>query len=203
MADHLLPGTTATRVETPRLTQQVLAAEGTDLAGPGETVLFVHGNVSSSLFWQQPLLALAETGRVRALAVDLRGYGGTDPMLIDAARGVRDWADDVAALVDTLGLERVHLVGWSMGAGVVLQYLLDHPDRVASVALVAPLSPYGFGGTAGPDGRRVHPDGTGSGAGGAHPAVVGGVAAGGTTAGGPARPPPPPPALFLAPPPPP
>src|SRR3954449_2096364 len=135
MADVLLPGIAATRLDTGRLTQSVLHPEGVDPVGPGEAVLFVHGNVSSSLFWQQPLLALAESGRVRALAVDLRGYGDTDPLPIDARRGVRDWADDVAALVDTLGLSHVHLVGWSMGAGVVLQYLLDHPDRVASVAL--------------------------------------------------------------------
>ena len=137
MADHLLPGITATRVETPRLTQQVLAAEGTPLSGPGDAVLFVHGNVSSSLFWQQPLLALAETGRVRALAVDLRGYGGTDPAPVDASRGLRDWADDLAALVDTLGLDRVHLVGWSMGGGVVMQYLLDHPDERARLGAAA------------------------------------------------------------------
>jgi pimeloyl-ACP methyl ester carboxylesterase len=75
-----------------------------------------------------------------------------------------------------------------MGAGVVLRYLLDAPERVASVALVAPLSPYGFGGTAGSDGARVHPDGTGSGAGGANPAFVAALAAGDTTADGPASP---------------
>jgi pimeloyl-ACP methyl ester carboxylesterase len=182
MADRSLPGITATHVRTPRLTQQVLAAGGTGISGPGEAVLFVHGNVSSALFWQQPLRALADTGRVRALAVDLRGYGGTDPLPIDARRGVRDWAEDVAALVDTLGLDRVHLVGWSMGGGVVLQYLLDHPERVASVALVAPVSPYGFGGTAGPEGRRVHESGAGSGAGGANPDFVAALAAGDTTA---------------------
>src|SRR6185312_2271003 len=100
---------------------------------------FVHGNVSSSLFWQQPLLDLGATGRHRVLAVDLRGYGETEPLPIDATRGMRDWADDVAALVDALGLTRVHLVGWSMGAGVVLQYLLDAPERVASATLVAPV----------------------------------------------------------------
>src|SRR3954470_5235431 len=188
ITDHLLPGITATRVETPRLTQQVLAAEGTELAGPGETVLFVHGNVSSSLFWQQPLLALAETGRVRALAVDLRGYGGTDPLPIDAGRGMGDWADDVAALVDTLGLDRVHLVGWSMGAGVVLQYLLDAPAKVASVALIAPISPYGFGGTAGPEGRLVHPAGCASGGGAANPDFVAAIAAGDTSADSPTSP---------------
>ena len=120
----------------------------------------MHGNVSSALFWQQQVLALAATGRHRTLAVDLRGYGDTDPLPIDATRGVRDWADDLGALIDALQLDRVHLVGWSMGAGVVLQYLLDAPERVASVALVAPVSPYGFGGTTGPEGqpraRRRH-----------------------------------------------
>src|SRR5687768_2907359 len=188
MPELLLPGVAATRVETPRLTQQVLHAAGVEPAGPGDVVLFVHGNVSSALFWQQPLLALAETGRIRALAVDLRGYGDTDPLPIDATRGMRDWAEDISALVETLGPARVNLVGWSMGAGVVLQYLLDHPERVASVALVAPVSPYGFGGTAGPDGARVHPDGAGSGAGAANPAFVAALAAGDTSADDPASP---------------
>jgi pimeloyl-ACP methyl ester carboxylesterase len=178
MADVLLPGISATRVETPRLTQSVLHPDGMEPAGPGEAVLFVHGNVSSALFWQQTMLSVAETRRHRVLAVDLRGYGETDPLPIDATRGARDWADDVAALIGALGLDRVHLVGWSMGAGVVLQYLLDSPERVASVALVAPISPYGFGGTIGPDGTRVHEDGTGSGGGGASPDFVSALAAG-------------------------
>jgi pimeloyl-ACP methyl ester carboxylesterase len=188
MSDVLLPGITATRVPTGRLTQNVLHPEGVDPAGPGETVLFVHGNVSSSLFWQQPVLALAETARFRPLAVDLRGFGDTDPLPVDAGRGVRDWADDLADLVTTLGLERVHLVGWSMGAGVVLQHLLDAPERVASVALVAPVSPYGFGGTAGPEGRRLSEDGAGSGAGAANPGFVAALAAGDTTADQPTSP---------------
>src|SRR3954470_17518111 len=188
MADVLLPGITATRLDTGRLTQSVLHPEGVDPVGPGEAVLFVHGNVSSALFWQQPLLALAETGRYRPLAVDLRGYGDTDPLPVDASRGVRDWADDVAALVKSLELTRVHLVGWSMGAGVVLQYLLDAPERVASVALVAPVSPYGYGGTVGSDGQPVHADGTGCGGGAANPDFVAAIAAGDTTDDSPVSP---------------
>jgi pimeloyl-ACP methyl ester carboxylesterase len=120
--------------------------------------------------------------------VDLRGYGDTDPLPIDATRGMRDWADDLAALIDVLRLDRVHLVGWSMGGGVVLQYLLDHPERVASVALVAPVSPFGFGGTSGPDGARLHEDGTGSGGGLANPGFVAALAAGDTTADSPTSP---------------
>jgi pimeloyl-ACP methyl ester carboxylesterase len=188
MVDVLLPGITATRVETPRAVQSVLHPAGTRPAGPGEAVLFVHGNVSSAVFWQQQLLAVADTGRHRVLAVDLRGYGDAEPLPVDATRGVRDWADDLAALVDVLGMDRVHLVGWSMGGGVVLQFLLDAPERVASVALVAPVSPYGFGGTAGAEGRRVHADGTGSGAGAANPDFVSALAAGDTTADSPTSP---------------
>ena len=192
MVDVLLPGITTTRVATPRLTQNVVhpaAVAPSELgAGDGEVVLFVHGNVSSALFWQQPLLALVEEGRARPLAVDLRGYGDTDPLPVDARRGVRDWADDVAALVETLGVDRVHLVGWSMGAGVVLQYLLDAPSRVASVTLVAPVSPYGFGGTAGPEGRRLAEDGAGSGGGAANPEFVAALAAGDTGAESPTSP---------------
>jgi pimeloyl-ACP methyl ester carboxylesterase len=182
----LLPGVSATAVPTGRLTQQVLHADGVDPAGGGDAVLFVHGNVSSGAFWQPQLLALDAAWR--PLAVDLRGFGGTDPLPVDARRGVRDWSDDLAALVEALGLERVHLVGWSMGGGVVLQHLLDHPDRVASLALVAPVSPYGFGGTTGTDGVLVHPDGTGSGGGAANPDFVAAISAGDTTADSPTSP---------------
>jgi pimeloyl-ACP methyl ester carboxylesterase len=185
-ADLLIPGIAATAVATPRLTQQVLHADGLDPYDGDEAVLFVHGNVSSAAFWQPQLLTVQPTWR--PLAVDLRGYGGTEALPVDARRGVRDWADDLAALLDALGLQRVHLVGWSMGAAVVLQTLLDAPDRVASVALVAPVSPYGFGGTVGHDGRRVHPDGTGSGGGAANPEFVAALAEEDTSADAPSSP---------------
>jgi pimeloyl-ACP methyl ester carboxylesterase len=188
MVDTLLPGIAATRVATARLTQNVLHLEGVDPTGPGEATLFVHGNVSSALFWQPTLLALGEAGGPRPLAVDLRGYGDTDPLPIDATRGVGDWADDLAAVIDAAGIDRVHLVGWSMGAGVVLQYLLDAPEKVASVALVAPISPFGFGGTAGAEGRRLSDDGAGSGGGAANPDFVAALAAGDTSADAPTSP---------------
>ena len=112
----LLPGVTAERVPTGRLTVAVLSVTGR----AGQAVLFVHGNVSSSLFWQPVMLALP--GQYRPLAIDLRGFGGTDPEPVDATRGLRDYSDDLASVIDALGLASVHLVGWSMGGGVVLQY---------------------------------------------------------------------------------
>ncbi|MFG2076656.1 alpha/beta fold hydrolase [Nonomuraea maritima] len=155
------------KVTTQRLSQHVHTVDGrTD----GEPVLFVHGNVSSGAFWRDSMAALPEG--YRPLAVDLRGFGETDPAPVDATRGLRDYSDDVLELVDALGLDGVHLVGWSMGGGVVLQALRDRPAVVRSVTLVNPISPYGFGGTEGPDGRLTHPDGTGAGAGAANPDFV-------------------------------
>ena len=166
--DTLLPGIIAERVPTSRLTTNLLSVGGRT----GPAVLFVHGNVSSALFWQPTMLALPPA--YRPLAVDLRGFGDTDPEPVDATRGVRDWSDDLAALIGELGLEQVHLVGWSMGGGVVLQYLVDHPGthRVASLTLVDPVSPFGFGGTRGIDGILCDPYGAGSGGGSANPEFV-------------------------------
>lgn len=135
----------------------------------GEPVLLVHGNVSSSVFWEDTLLALP--AGFRGLAPDLRGFGGSEALPIDATRGLRDFSDDLAAALAELGLRRVHLVGWSMGGGVALQYLLDNPGQVASLTLVNPVSPYGFGGTRA-DGSLVSPDGAGSGGGTANPEFV-------------------------------
>jgi pimeloyl-ACP methyl ester carboxylesterase len=164
----LFDGIVAHHVTTPRLTAQVLErpADGE----PTATVLFVHGNVSSALFYQPTMLALPAD--IRALAVDLRGFGGSDTLPVDATRGVRDFSDDVASVIAELGLDRVHLVGWSMGGGVVMQLMLDHGDRIASVALEAPVSPYGFGGTTGADGARLDDDAAGTGGGGANPDFV-------------------------------
>jgi len=164
--DTLLPGIRAERMPTNRLTVNVLSIP--DRTGP--VVLFVHGNVSSSLFWQPMMLALPET--YQPLAIDLRGFGDTDDEPIDATRGLRDFSDDLAAAIEALGLGAVHLVGWSMGGGVVLQHLTDRPDTVASLTLVDPVSPFGFGGTRGVDGILCDPYGAGSGGGGANPEFV-------------------------------
>ncbi|MGO4536474.1 alpha/beta fold hydrolase [Leifsonia sp. 2MCAF36] len=175
MTGTLLPGIDARAVRTDRYTANILErpADG----DPLQTVLFVHGNVSSSLFWQPLMLSLP--AGVRALAVDLRGFGDSETLPVDATRGVRDFSDDVASVADALGLGAVHIVGWSMGGGVVMQLQLDRPDLVASLTLVSPVSPYGFGGTA-PDGSLLNPEASGTGGGGANPDFVARLQAGDT-----------------------
>lgn len=164
----LIDGIDALQLDTARLKTGVLVRHGDDPATPSaRTVVLVHGNVSSALFWQETMLALP--AGLRVVAVDLRGFGSSAALPVDATRGLRDYSDDLHAALEALGIDRPHLVGWSMGGGVVLQYALDHPVR--SLTLQAPVSPYGFGGTR-RDGSRLTGDDAGCGGGGANPDFV-------------------------------
>lgn len=136
-------------------------------------MVFIHGNASAARFWEETMLALPAD--VRAIAPDLRGYGRTEVKPIDATRGLRDFADDLHALLEETGLPgggRPHLIGWSVGAGIAMQYAIDHPARVASLTLIAPMSPFGFGGTRDEAGTPCTPDFAGSGGGTAAPEFV-------------------------------
>lgn len=161
------------------VTERMLATErlATHLweAGTGEPLLAIHGNLSNGAVWREQL-ALLPAG-VRGLAPDLRGFGASERAPVDATRGVRDYVDDLVALLDALELEAAHLAGHSMGAAVALQLALDHPGRVRSIVLVAPVSPFGFGGTRA-DGSPCVPDHAGSGGGTANPELVRRIAEG-------------------------
>lgn len=156
--------TSARHVRTARL--DTFVREAGDPASP--VLLLVHGNVSSSVFFDDLIEDLATDFHV--LAPDFRGYGGSERAPIDATRGMADLSDDVAALLDALGIEGpVDALGWSAGGNVVLQLALDHPGRVGRLVLEAAGSPFGFGGTTGLDGRAVADDFAGSGGGTANP----------------------------------
>ena len=131
--------------------------------GTAPVVVFIHGNLSSSVFWNSTMAALA--GEFRCIAPDLRGFGDTEALAVSARTGIADMAGDVLAVCDNLGLENPHLVGHSMGGGVAMKMLTQRPGLFASVTLVAPISPYGYGGTRDEGGTPCFPDGAGAGAG--------------------------------------
>lgn len=146
----------------------------------GEPLLLVHGNITTGRFWQGVVEKLPRD-RFRVVAPDLRSFGRTQRLPVDATRGLRDWSDDLRALVEALGWSgrrRVHAAGWSLGGGVLQQYELDHAEDLASLTLVAPLSPFGFGATRDVQGTLTWPDGAGSGGGTAAPDFVKRLAAG-------------------------
>ncbi|MFL7839053.1 MAG: alpha/beta hydrolase [Candidatus Promineifilaceae bacterium] len=166
MSAPVLPGITPKMIQTPRINTHVL------LYGPedGIPVVFIHGNFSASTFWEEIMLAMPEG--YFAVAPDLRGYGDTEDLIIDGARGARDWSDDLKALSDIFGDRPAHLVGWSLGGGVAMQFLLDYPELVSSLTLVSPISPYGFGGTKGLNGEPCYDDFAGSGGGVVNPDFI-------------------------------
>nr|WP_307834088.1 alpha/beta hydrolase [Actinoplanes lichenicola] len=153
-------------------------------------MLLVHGNCSSADFWA-PLIRRLPDG-VRVVAPDLRGYGRSETAPVDATRGLGDFADDVAALLDDRSLfprgGPVVVAAHSMGCGVVMQMLIDRPDRFSSVLLEAPLSPYGFGGTRDLAGTPTTADFAGTGGGTANPDFVARIQAGDRSADSPTSP---------------
>ncbi len=100
--------------------------------GRGEPVLLLHGGFVFAETWAGQIPALAQ--RYRAVAPDSRGHGrstlGTKPLTY------RQLADDMAALVEKLGLGGVHLVGWSDGGCTGLAMALQRPDLVRSMVLL-------------------------------------------------------------------
>ncbi len=169
----LLPGIAQHKVRTERLEVAYLEA------GSGNTpIVLIHGNTASSLFFQDFMLLLAGTGHNTIYAPDMRGYGDTEVLPIDATRGLRDFSDDLYSLAQALGLTSFHLLGWSMGGNVVMQYAIDYADTLRSLTLQDPGSPFGFGGTKGADGTPTWPDFAGSGGGTANPEFVQRIAQG-------------------------
>jgi len=155
----------------------------------GAPVLLIHGNCSSSQYWEPLVRQLPESWRI--VAPDLRGYGASEPAPVDATRGLRDFSDDVAALLADGSFApgaRPVVVGHSMGGGVAVQLLIDHPGDVAALVLEAPVSPYGFGGTRDLDGTPTSADFAGTGGGSVNPEFVKLLATGDRSSDNPASP---------------
>jgi len=148
----------------------------------GVPVLLIHGNLCTGRFWQDVANKLPKQFSVAA--PDLRGFGRTEPKPIDATRGLDDWTDDIESLVKALGWEgkQLHVGAWSMGGGIAMAYAIRHPHDIASLTLVAPMSPFGFGSTRDAGGMPTTSDLAGSGGGAVNPDFVRRLTAGDTSA---------------------
>ena len=178
---ELLPGVRSVTTDTDRLRVHHIESGPAD----GEPLVLVQGNLSSGRFYEHLLPDLPDHYRV--IAPDMRGFGDTERAPLDATRGLADWADDIAALLQALGIDRPpHLAGWSTGGGAIARYALDGRP-VASLTLIDPVGPFGFGATH-PDGTPWYPDFAGSGGGIAPPEFVQRLAAGDRSAESPLSP---------------
>ncbi len=95
--------------------------------GTGTPLLLLHGGFGHTGSWQHQAAAFAAAG-YRVVAVDSRGQGRST--LGESTLGYTRMADDVLGLMDHLGLERAHLVGWSDGGNIGLDIAMRHPERL-------------------------------------------------------------------------
>ncbi|MCA2000539.1 MAG: alpha/beta hydrolase [Chloroflexi bacterium] len=101
--------------------------------GKGVPLLLVHGFPLDHTIWTETAALLAD--KFDLILPDLRGFGRSTT--VDAAYTMFDMADDLAALLDHLGLEKAALAGHSMGGYVALAFAKKYPQRVSGLALVA------------------------------------------------------------------
>ncbi len=106
------------------------AALAGESAGAGQAILFLHAGVADRRMWRAQMDALRDGYLVAAY--DRRGFGETVAEDVPFHRG-----EDLAAVLDALGLETAVLAGCSMGGLLALEFALAHPERVDGLVLIA------------------------------------------------------------------
>ncbi|HWL26122.1 MAG TPA: alpha/beta hydrolase [Ureibacillus sp.] len=108
--------------------------------GGEKLVLFIHGNMTSSKHWDILMDTFNEDYTI--IAPDLRGFGGST--YNKRASHVRDFSNDIKLFVDSLGLKKFSLVGWSFGGTVCMQFCADNPEYCEKLVLLASGSTRGY-----------------------------------------------------------
>lgn len=105
-----------------------------------ETLLLIHGNTSSSIFFE-PLFEKLPPG-VRVIAPDLRGFGQST--YNKPIENLTDFAEDLKLFLDHLGIGCVSMVGWSLGGNVAMAFASTYPEMVSNLILLSSGSPKGY-----------------------------------------------------------
>jgi pimeloyl-ACP methyl ester carboxylesterase len=108
--------------------------------GGEQVVVLVHGNMTSSQHWDVLMDALDP--KYKLYALDLRGFG--ESSYHTRIQGIADFAADLKGFVDALGLETFHLIGWSTGGAICMQFVADNPGYCEKLVLLASASTRGY-----------------------------------------------------------
>lgn len=107
------------------------------LSGQGVVVVFLHGWMCNQEFWRLQCDLLSGQG-YRCLALDFRGHGKSE--VTNAGYSIEQLADDVWEILKALHIDKVVLVGHSMGGMVAQQFCLDHGGQVMGLVLVTTIA---------------------------------------------------------------
>lgn len=105
-----------------------------EIHGEGQPLVLLHGSLSAIGTSFGTLLPLLARSR-QVIAVEQQAHGRTPD--VDRRLSIEQLAEDAAALLGRLGLQRADLLGYSLGAAVALQFALRHPDLVRKLVLVS------------------------------------------------------------------
>lgn len=109
--------------------------------GSGPVLLLIHGNISSSIFFTEAMEELSKEYRV--IAPDLRGYGNSS--YNKKIHSIFEFAEDLKQFVLEMDLREFYVLGWSLGGGIVMEFLADRElkFRVKKAILMASIGIYG------------------------------------------------------------
>lgn len=111
-----------------------------DINKGSRVILAIHGNFSSSAYYE-PLFNQVKDG-FRVIAPDLRGYGDTSYHQNIAS--LKDFADDLKILLQKLEIDKVDVLGWSLGGGVAMEFAANYKDMVRSLTLINSTTHKGY-----------------------------------------------------------
>lgn len=112
-----------------------------EIHGTGEPLLILHGGLGSTELFEPDLPTLSKNRQV--IAVDLYGHGRT--ALTDRPVSPIDMGDDMAVVLDELGVKQADVMGYSLGGGVAFRLAAQHPNVVRRLVLVStPYAQSGF-----------------------------------------------------------
>jgi len=102
--------------------------------GGGHPILFIHGSGGNHLVWRSQLDYFGE--RYRAIAIDLMGHGKSEISIHPSRISIKLYTDFVKGFLEALNIEKVTLIGQSLGGAICIQFCLDFPEKVACLGLI-------------------------------------------------------------------
>jgi pimeloyl-ACP methyl ester carboxylesterase len=140
------------------VTIERVASDGLELAveafGSGPPIVFAHGLTGNRQGTRAQLSSLES--RYRIVSYDQRGHSGSTPVTDPALYAPDRMAEDMTAVLDSLGIQRAIVGGESMGAATTMLFALKHPERVEKLLITAPA----FGDRPNPERQRLKDIGT-------------------------------------------
>jgi pimeloyl-ACP methyl ester carboxylesterase len=108
--------------------------------GAGEPLIFIHGWSANSTFFGQQIAYFAQ--KYRVIAYDLRGHGQSDRGEVTEQNMTLDrYADDLRELIEGLGLDKVNVVGWSMGTSILFAYVRKYGTEYLNKICLVDMTP--------------------------------------------------------------